>query len=140
MKKIRLTESDLVRIIERVIKEDDFFFDDMEEVTPKGKPGKSEYKGGKVTRATKFPDRFMDKDDRPVDFNPEGRSSSIYDSLARFKEDHPDLYDVYFGEFGDDMFDAYGGEFEVFDDLEEMKRKVRVMENRLRRKRQMRRK
>lgn len=139
MKKIRLTESDLVRIIEKVIKEDDFFYDDMEEVTPKGKHSKAEYKGGKVTRATRFPDSFMDDNDQEVDFNPEGRSSTIYNSLERFKEDHPDLYGAYFGEFGDGMFDAYGGEFEVFDDLAEMKRKVRVMENRLRRKRQMRR-
>ena len=99
MKKIRLTESDLVRIIERVIKEDDFFLNDIGKVTPTGNPSKSKYEGGKVTRATKFPDRFMDKDDREVEFNPEGKSSSIYTSLEKFGKDHPELYGKYFGNF-----------------------------------------
>ena len=145
MKKIRLTESDLVRIIERVIKEDDFFLNDIGKVTPTGNPSKSKYEGGKVTRATKFPDRFMDKDDREVEFNPEGKSSSIYTSLEKFGKDHPELYGKYFGNFakgGENRFYDYGGEFEVFDEeakLEEMKKRVKVMENNLRRKKQLRR-
>jgi hypothetical protein len=160
MKKVRLTENDLVRIIERVIKESEHneeFFHDFEDSEVMGDEHmKPKHKGGKVTRAPKHDlNRFMDKDDREVEFNPEGKSSSIYSSLDKFKEDHPELYDAYFAKGGEKMFNDYGGELEVFGDddmpleddfefedskLAEMKRRVKVMENNIRRKKQLKRK
>ena len=66
----------------------------------------------------------------------------IKEDFARFAEDHPDLAEFYFGYAGDEsgeVFDKYGG-VDLFNpeedmaNLEEMKRKVRVMENKLKRK------
>ena len=139
MKSIRLTESDLIRIIEKVVKEE-------------GNGGR------KIVRAPKSSfgsDHFRDEDDLEVKFNPEGKVGRLYNNLEDFKRDHPDLYYKYFGTNDDDQFDIMGsvvepqkafdylgGEFEVFDEeakLNEMKRRVRVMENKLRRRRQLRR-
>ena len=98
MKKIRLTESDLVRIIEKVVKEELGGMDDAHPIF-----GKMNFK------------KDMDK--------------------TRFKKYRKNPFD-----------NEMENEFEFEDDFEfedselaEMKRKVRVMENKLRRRKQMRR-
>ena len=141
MKKIRLTESDLVRIIEKVVKEDMNFPKEM----------------GRLTKSKKDVGMgWRDEKDYPSKGPAEGIGSMVsYDDFMRFAEDHPDLAEFYFGWAGEDsasVFDKYGGvdvftpdsgmedDFEFQDsELAEMKRKVRVMENKLRRRKQMRR-
>lgn len=121
MKKVRLTENDLVRIIERVIKEseynEEFFF-----------KGDSEDMGKNVG----------DKPKHDWAINP-----SKKDGMDAFKENHPELYDLYFAKndksLEDDM--SFEDDFEFEDSkLAEMKRRVKVMENNLRRKKQLKRK
>ena len=120
MKKIRLTESDLVRIIERVIKEDD-----LELLSFDGYDGDEEGK----PKLNKY------------DFKNRWHAGSYDDDKRKFRRKIKDLMDD-----GMSFEEAYDMVFKTgFDDddddiefLEEMKRKVRVMENRLRRKRQMR--
>lgn len=127
MKKVRLTENDLVRIIERVIKEseynEEFFF-----------KGDSEDMGKNVG----------DKPKHDWAINP-----SKKDGMDAFKEKHPKLYDLYFAKndksLEDDMSfdddDMPEDDFEFEDSkLAEMKRRVKVMENNLRRKKQLKRK
>jgi len=143
MKKVRLTESDLIRVIERIVNEHEW---DSSKKMP-------EFKGrlAKAKRNLGWEMAWRDEFDRPSE-GPGERSGSIvsYEDFMRFAEDHPDLAAFYFG-WDYDMdragkhFDLYGG-VDVFnpdedmENLEEMKRKVRVMENKLRRRKQMRRK
>jgi hypothetical protein len=145
MKKVRLTESDLVRIIEKVVKEEM----DLPKKTGKLAKPKINYMG------------WRDENDYASEGPGEGVGSIVsYDDFMRFVEDHPDLADKYFGWAGErsgEVFKKYGGvdvytpdsyaedDFDFEDDFEfedselaEMKRKVRVMENKLRRKKQMR--
>ena len=138
MKRIRLTESDLVRIIEKVVREEE----------------SGNHKFVRAPKSRFGPDHFRDGNDLEVKFNPEGKVGQLYNNLEDFKRDHPDLFNQYFGTNDDDIFDrtgggspqktfySLGGEFEVFNEeakLEEMKKRVKVMENNLRRKKQLRR-
>ena len=139
MKRIRLTESDLVRIIEKVVREEE--------------SGKRKFV--RAPKSSFGSDHFRDENDLEVKFNPEGKVGRLYNNLKDFKREHPDLFYKYFGTNDDDQFDIMGsvdkpqksfdylgGEFEVFDEeakLEEMKKRVKVMENNLRRKKQLRR-
>lgn len=116
MKKVRLTENELIRIIEKIIKEDLGGMDDSHPVYGKMNLKKDLGRSGRLTKPT-----------------------------------HPDLSDLF--NKGQERFDADSG-VDVFtpdDDIEddfdfedselaEMKRKVRVMENKLKRKKQLRRK
>ena len=132
MRKVRLTESELVRIIERIVKE--------ESLT--GGRSKPEFKGRLAKSKQDFGMGWRDEYDYPSE-GPGERAGSVvsYEDFARFAEDHPDLAEFYFGWGGDksgEVFDYYGG-LDLFNpeedmaNLEEMKRKVRVMENKLRR-------
>ncbi len=133
MRRVRLTESDLIRVIERIVKEQSLT----------GGKSKPEFKGRLAKSKKDFGMGWRDEYDYPSE-GPGERSGSIvsYEDFMRFAEDHPDLAEFYFGWAGDEsgeVFDKYGG-VDLFNpeedmaNLEEMKRKVRVMENKLKRK------
>jgi hypothetical protein len=137
MRRVRLTESDLIRVIERIVNEHEW----------ESSRKKPELKGrlAKAKKDVGWEMGWRDEFDRPSE-GPGDRKGSVvsYEDFARFAEDHPDLAEFYF-EWDHDKdragkyFDYYGG-VDVFNpdedmaNLEEMKRKVRVMENKLKRK------
>jgi hypothetical protein len=133
MRRVRLTESDLIRVIERIVKEQSLT----------GGKSKPEFKGRLAKSKKDFGMGWRDEYDSPSE-GPGERGGSVvsYEDFARFAEDHPDLAEFYFGWAGDksgEVFDKYGG-VDLFNpeedmaNLEEMKRKIRVMENKLKRK------
>ena len=134
MKKVRLTENDLVRIIERLVNEHQW----------ESRRKMPEFKGRLAKSKKDVGMGWRDEFDRPSE-GPGEISGSIvsYEDFMRFAEDHPDLAEFYFEwDYDKDRagkyFDSYGG-VDVFnpdedmENLAEMKRKVRVMENKLRR-------
>ena len=116
---------------------------DIKEQSLTGGKSKPEFKGRLAKSKKDFGMGWRDEYDYPSE-GPGERAGSVvsYEDFARFAEDHPDLAEFYFGWGGDksgEVFDYYGG-LDLFNpeedmaNLEEMKRKVRVMENKLKRK------
>jgi hypothetical protein len=128
MKKVRLTEGDLVRIIEKVVKEELGGMDDTHPIYGKMNL-KKDLDMGKMSKES----------DKSFEQNKKDLISAMVsqDEFMRFCKEQPELAKEYFSVGGDSEMED---DFEFEDsDLAEMKRKVRVMENRLKRKKQMRR-
>jgi|688.fasta_scaffold90773_4 hypothetical protein len=127
MRKVRLTESDLVRIIEKVVKEELGGMDDSHPVYG----NMNLMKDLDMEKVSKKSDKSFEEDKKDL------ISTMVsYDDFMRFCKEQPELAKEYFSIGGDSETED---DFEIEDsDLTEMKRKVRVMENKLRRRKQMR--
>ena len=120
MRKVKLTENDLVRIAKRIVNEELGGMDDSHPIY-----GKMNFKDM---------EKMSKKSDNSFEQNKKDLISAMvsHNEFMRFCKEHPDLAKEYFSVGGDpEMEDDF--EFED-SELAEMKRKVRVMENRLKRK------